>query len=209
MSLDTDTLDRLQGALDLWHHATRAWERRNATDLLRAVATPDVVDALVGEYVAAAPTNAELDGIALQLRGLAQRLEDFGTRTPVTAGLVAVISITGTIGRNERMAFMLQSGQQVELTASYQDRHGNPAEVESQTWSSSDETVLTVTDNGDGTATAAAAGSLGTAQIQLSADARFGDEVNTITGILDVEVVASEAVTAVITPGEPTDSGTA
>lgn len=207
MNLDAETLAELNGAIALWHHATRAWERRYARDVINAVASPDVVEALVHDYVAAAATNRELDEMARRLRLIADALEAFGVITPETAGLVAVISISGdNLRRNAAMAFMLQSGQQVDLTATYQDAHGNPAQVESQTWSSSDDTVLTVDDHDDGTATATTTGTLGTAQIQLTADARFGDEVHDITGVLDVEVVAAEAVTAVITPGEPSEA---
>jgi len=103
------------------------------------------------------------------------------------------------------MAFQLQDDQQVELAISYLDAAGNPATVDGSTsWASSDETVLTVEPSADGTsATARAVGPLGTAQVQTTADADLGEGVVAISGVLDVEVIASQAVTATITPGEP------
>jgi hypothetical protein len=55
---------------------------------------------------------------------------------------------------------------------------------------SSDPAILEVTDNGDGTAKVKAVGPVGTAQVQVSADADLGEGVKTVTGVADVEVVA-------------------
>lgn len=103
------------------------------------------------------------------------------------------------------MPFQLQDIQQVDLSVVFSDAAGNPAGVEgAPVWSSSDDAVLTVTAGSDGlTANAAAVGPLGTAQVQLTADADLGEGVVQITGTLDVEVIASQAATATITPGEP------
>lgn len=208
MTLNPDSLDELRDALEGVAEARRAWERRVAMAYFDAAATPDVVAALVRHYDAVAPQLADWHQIATQMRVVADRVDSFGVRAPETAGIVAVISVSGeTLERTAPMAFTLQTDQTVTLTVAYTDRHGNPAQVESQTWTSSDENVLTVTDNGDGNATATSTGTTGTAQIQLVADARFGEGTDEIRAVLDVEVVAAEAVNAVITPGEPTDVG--
>jgi hypothetical protein len=84
---------------------------------------------------------------------------------------------------------------------------GNPAPIDpaSVVWSVSDPTVLNMTDNLDGTVTVAAAGPLGLCQLNVSADADMGDGVRTITGTLDIEVVASAAVAITIQAGVPED----
>ena len=104
------------------------------------------------------------------------------------------------------MAFQLQDDQQFSATVEFADAAGNPATVDgAPVWTSSDEAVLSVVAGDDGlSVTAAAVGPLGTAQLQVSADADLGEGVVTIQGILDIDVVASQAVTATITPGEPT-----
>lgn len=206
MTIDPTALDTLAYAVDRLHTAESAWQRRVALDLYRAVATPDIVGALAAEYVADAPTNADLDRVAADLRAAAGTLEAFGTNQPETAGTyVAVITITGNIGRND-MAYVLQIGQEADLTVAYQDAQGNTANVESDNWTSSDESVLTVEETDDGEATITSVG-VGTAQVQLTADARMGEDVAEIRAVLDVEVVAAEAVSATITPGEPRNTG--
>lgn len=207
MTIEPGRVANLAAAVDFYRSATSAWQRRIALDVYRATATPDLVGAVLDEYIADAPTNAELDDIAADLIDAAGRLVSFGTNLPETAGYVAVLCVSGEIERNSEMAFILQDGQEVDLAANYLDRHGNPATVETQQWSSSDDTIIEVTDNGDGTATAAAV-AIGTGQVQLLADARYGEDVSEIRAVLDIEVVAAEAVNATITPGEPIDSPT-
>lgn len=206
-TIDDDELYDLSHAISAFHDATRASERRYALLAFMERANPRIVGALIDEYLANAPTNAELDTIAFRLRDMASTLEQFGTQVPETAGYTVVtIALSGRNIRRNGMAFILQDGQEVSLSATFTDARGNPAPVESQNWTSTDEAVLTVTDDGDGNATATAV-AVGTAQISLVADARFGEDVSEIRGVLDVEVVAAEAVNAVITPGTPTDAG--
>ena len=109
------------------------------------------------------------------------------------------------ITTGDRLMYSLKSTDQVSLGFTAEDEFGNPTTVESATWSSSDDTVVTVTaDAADFTkAMMAAVGPVGVAQVTLSVDARFGADVNTLTGLLDVTVVAGEASMLVITPGEP------
>jgi hypothetical protein len=106
------------------------------------------------------------------------------------------------------MPFTLQTNQKVELDVAFFDAAGNEAATDGEPiWATSDPTILRVTgSNGGLHAVAVAVGPTGPAQIQLSADARFGDEVAEIHGVLDVNVVSAEAVTAVITPGQVTEN---
>lgn len=103
--------------------------------------------------------------------------------------------------------FSLRDTQQVDASiGAATDARGNPTTVANPIWSSSDPTVLTVTPSDDGTsAVFAAAGPLGTANIVLDADADLGDGVVAIQGVVEVEVVASNATTVNITLGTPTD----
>lgn len=103
------------------------------------------------------------------------------------------------------MALILTDIQKVALTVSAVDAAGNPAQIENVSWQSSNVDILTVAveQSDDKKAVATTVGPLGTAQIQVTADARIGEGVVELTGVLDVEVVASEATTLSIVPGTP------
>lgn len=105
------------------------------------------------------------------------------------------------------MSLILTDVQKVELSISPTSAAGNPAPVDgSPVWTSSDETVLTVTASEDGlSAVAVTTGKLGKAQVNVSADADMGEGVKTVTGVLEVEVRVSEAVSLAVTSGTPTD----
>lgn len=75
------------------------------------------------------------------------------------------------------------------------DRAGNPTTLQNPVLSSSDPSVLIVTDNGDGSGVATTTGTLGTATVSLDADADLGDGVRPVQGTLEVEVKAGDAVT--------------
>jgi hypothetical protein len=94
-----------------------------------------------------------------------------------------------------------------KFTASIQpvDAKNNPAPVDGvPVWSSSNPAVLTVTASEDGmSATITAVGPLGTAQVAVTADADLGEGVSPITGVLDVEVKASNAVSLSIATTAP------
>jgi hypothetical protein len=102
------------------------------------------------------------------------------------------------------MALMLADDQQVDVAFKAIDSRGNPARIDGEArWASSDESVLEVFPNDDNSATALAVGPLGTAQVQVKIDADLGDGVRELVGILDVEVVAGEAVALELVPGTP------
>ena len=113
----------------------------------------------------------------------------------------------GVFGVRE-MAFMLADNQQVTATIQAVDAKGNPARIDgAPVWASSDAAILTVTSDGEMGATIAAVGPIGTAQVQVTVDADLGAGVRPLTGIMDVEVVGSEAVALTIVPGEPVTQG--
>jgi hypothetical protein len=112
----------------------------------------------------------------------------------------------GYIVKGEGMALTLTAVQQVKVSVSAVDAKGNPAEVEDVAFSSSDESVLTVTAEADDpTQGLAVAVAIGTAQVKVTADADIGEGVKTLTGLLDVEVVAAEAVSLSVAAGTPED----
>jgi hypothetical protein len=105
--------------------------------------------------------------------------------------------------RGDDMAYKLATGMQVGVQVSYVDAKGNPAVVDGDVaWSSSDESIATVTvDTADSTkATVVGVGTvLGIAQVIATADADLGQGVRQIMTTADVEVVAGEAIAGTIT----------
>ena len=110
----------------------------------------------------------------------------------------------------DQMAYTLPDGNQVQVKISYVDAQGNPARVDGDVaWSSSDTNIATVTVNsGDSSlavVAAAAGGTIGQVQITATADADLGSGTRELITMMDVEVVAGEAVAGTITPvGEST-----
>lgn len=100
---------------------------------------------------------------------------------------------------------ILTDEQKVALSVAFKTAAGNTARVDgAPVWSSSDPAIVEVVAGEDGlTAVATATGALGTAQVVCEADADLGDGVRTITGVLDVEVRAAEAVVAIVAAGAP------
>lgn len=96
----------------------------------------------------------------------------------------------------------LQADKKVTLTATYTDEVGNPTDPPtgaSVTYTVDDPSIINLTDNGDGTAVAAATGALGTANVHV--DALVGG--STLTGDLQIVVVAGLAERLSIDAGEP------
>lgn len=98
----------------------------------------------------------------------------------------------------------LQADMQVPLSVEFTDELGNPVPPPTGAavvYTVDDPTVINLTDNGDGTAIAAAVGTLGTANVHV--------EVTwngfTVTGDLQIVVVAGMAERVNIVAGEPTE----
>lgn len=86
------------------------------------------------------------------------------------------------------------------------DAKGNPALVQdgSVQWTGPD--FLTVTPSADGlSADVSAKGPLGSGQLSVSADADLGDGVTTITGVLQVDVLAGQAVSLSVDSSTPAE----
>lgn len=101
--------------------------------------------------------------------------------------------------------FQLRDSQQVELTVEALDSEGNPASVDIA-WASSNESIVALTDHGDGTATAVAspgAAGLGTSLITATVTDKSDGDIH--EGVFEIEVVAGDAVTVNVTAGEPTE----
>lgn len=98
----------------------------------------------------------------------------------------------------------LRADMQVPLSVQFTDELGNPVPTPANTtfvFTVDDPTIINLTDNGDGTAVAAAVGVLGTANVHLVAtwDGR------TLTGDLQIVVVAGLAERINIVAGTPTE----
>ena len=106
----------------------------------------------------------------------------------------------------ERVDFIMDllADKQVDLSIQFTDEPGNPVPTPADAvvvYTVDDPTVINLTDNGDGTAVAAATGTLGTANVH--ADITTGG--STITGDLQIVVVAGLAERATVVAGEPTE----
>lgn len=98
----------------------------------------------------------------------------------------------------------LQADKQVPLSIEWTDEMGNPTEAPANavaTWSVDDTSIISFTDNGDGTAVAAAVGTLGTANVHVTVT----DGVSTFDGDLQIVVVAGLAERINVVAGEPTE----
>lgn len=98
----------------------------------------------------------------------------------------------------------LQADMQVPLSLQFTDEVGNPVPPPSGTavaYTVDDPTLINLTDNGDGTAVAAAVGPLGTANVHV--DVTWNGF--TVSGDLQIVVVAGLAERVSIVAGEPTE----
>lgn len=98
----------------------------------------------------------------------------------------------------------LQADKQVPLSVQYTDEVGNPTPAPvgaTVAYTVDDPTIINLTDNGDGTAVAAAVGALGTANVHV--EATFNG--TTLTGDLQIVVVAGLAERLNVVAGDPTE----
>lgn len=107
-----------------------------------------------------------------------------------------------TTSRKVDFAMDLQADKKVTLGVEWTDEVGNPVATPAgatAVYTVDDPTVINLTDNGDGTAVAAATGELGTATVH----GEFTADGTTLTGDLQIVVVAGLAERANIVAGEP------
>jgi len=105
--------------------------------------------------------------------------------------------------RGEGMAYTLAAGMQVHIQIAYVDAHGNSAAVDGDvTWQTSDLSIAEIAvDAGDTTkAIVQAVGATGLVQITATADADLGEGIRELITLMDVEVVAGEAIAGTISP---------
>jgi hypothetical protein len=114
------------------------------------------------------------------------------------------LGLCGAHFEGENMQVTLTDVQKVDAGIQIVDAKGNPALVDgAPVWAASDP-ALDVQTSPDGmTATISAVGPLGAYQVTVTADADLGAGVVPLMGILDVVVVASEAVAVNVVPGVP------
>jgi len=99
----------------------------------------------------------------------------------------------------------LKADKQVEVEVQFTDEVGNPGDDPGDatvSYTTDNPTVLNVTDHGDGTATVAATGTLGAANVHVAVSS---PTVGSLTGDLGVTVVAGLAERVNIVAGEPTE----
>lgn len=102
------------------------------------------------------------------------------------------------------LAMDLQADKKVTLSIQWTDEVGNPTDAPANavaTFSVDDTSIISFTDNGDGTAVAAAVGTLGTANVHVTVT----DGVSTFDGDLQIVVVAGLAERINVVAGEPTE----
>ena len=101
----------------------------------------------------------------------------------------------------------LTAGRAKPVNLVINDKKGNPARVDGMpVWTSSDESVATVTPSEDGmSATILSLGTTGTAQISVTADADLGEGVREMTGSALIDVIAGEAFAFALMLGEDFD----
>ncbi len=104
--------------------------------------------------------------------------------------------------------YQLQADKAVEVAVGAVDKAGNPALVQGVIWTSSDETIFTVEQNPEDPMKAKIkpVGTLGSAQIQVSADADLGEGVETLSGFADIEIVGGKAVSLNVNFGTLSDA---
>lgn len=152
----------------------------------------------------------DLGDVTLSLRLLVKGQKRFGLRlrvgvpSPTTPEDRVVrgrsIPSTGRPGT----AMDLAADQQVPLSVQYTDEVGNPTDAPegaSVVYSVDDTSLINLTDNGDGTAVAAAVGALGAANVHV--EANVAGQV--LTGDLQIVVVAGLAERLDVVAGPPTE----
>ena len=100
---------------------------------------------------------------------------------------------------------ILTDSQKCSIFISPVDAKGNLAEVQNITFKSTNPDVLDVVQDLEDPkkAVVVALGPLGSAQVSVQADADLGEGIETLEGILDVEVKAGKAVALTVDAGTP------
>ena len=106
--------------------------------------------------------------------------------------------------KGDDLMLTLTSTQKAALSVTAVDAKGNPAPVENVVFIGSDPAVAVVQTNASDPTKATVFGrTVGTMQVRVTADADIGEGEKELAGLLDVEIVAAEAVALGITAGTP------
>lgn len=103
------------------------------------------------------------------------------------------------------MSLILTDEQKVTLALTPKTAAGNPAKLDgAPVWSVSAPEVASLEVAEDGLSATVVTVGLGAVQVSVSADADLDEgEVRTVSGVLDIEVVAAEAASLGISAGVP------
>jgi uncharacterized protein YjdB len=108
---------------------------------------------------------------------------------------LAVGSIAVTCIPKGKIMFSLPDDKTADASVAYVDAKNQPAKVDgAPVWSSSDDTVATVAASSDGMSAVVTPVNVGQAQIKVEADADLGSGVVPVVSLVDVEVIAGQAV---------------
>ena len=100
------------------------------------------------------------------------------------------------------MASTMQAGSRATVSVEWKDAAGHTVKVDGPTvWDSSAPGIVEckVATGNPGIANLFAPGPVGTAQIQATADADLGEGTKSVTAVIDINVIAGEAVGGDIT----------
>lgn len=112
---------------------------------------------------------------------------------PLSPRLVLWVNYRGFLFSGEKLMFLMPDDRTAQVTVNPVDSKGFAAPVENLVFSSSDEAVVTV----DAVGVITPVG-LGIATVNVTADAQIGDGVTTIAGMLEVQVIAGQAVSLAV-----------
>lgn len=103
------------------------------------------------------------------------------------------------------MALTIKDSQKFSVLATRAvSAKGNIATLDGPlVWEVSDPLKLAQSSSPEGVISFSAVGPLGTAQVRVTGDADMGEGIRAIAGVLDVEIIAGDAVSIVIEPGVP------
>jgi hypothetical protein len=97
----------------------------------------------------------------------------------------------------------LNDEQKVTLTIDPRTASNNPADVESINWTNSNEGVATLVVSDDKKSATVLSVGIGATQIGITVDSDLSENVTELSGFVDIEVVASQAVSLGINAGVP------
>jgi len=104
---------------------------------------------------------------------------------------------------------ILTDEQEADLSVSFVTQAGNRAKVDgTPSWRVSDPAILEIVPTQDPfSVVVRRVGPVGSAQVSVTADADLGEGVRPVAAVLDVDVIAAEAVSASISAGSPRVAG--